>query len=213
MKKVGKTTRPFRYDLNQIPYDYTVEVTNRFKGLDLIDRVPDELWTEVRDIVQETGIKTIPKKKICKKAKWLPEEVLRIAVKRREAKSKGEKERYTHLNAEFQRIASREKKAFLHNQCKEIEENNRIGKTSDLFKKIRDTKETFHAKMGSIKDRNGVDLTEAEDIKKRCQEGYRPQTNYFSNCNSDDLKGSPLIAQLVKNPPAVQETPVRFLGL
>jgi len=110
LKKVGKTTRPFRYDLNQIPYDYTVEVRNRFKGLDLIDRVPDELWAEVCDIVQETGIKTIPKKKKCKKAKWLSEEALQIAVKRREAKKKGEKERYTHLNAEFQRIARIDKK-------------------------------------------------------------------------------------------------------
>ena len=105
MKKVGKTTRPFRYDLNQIPYDYTVEVRNRFKGLDLIDRVPEELWNEVHDIVQETGSKTIPKKKECKKAKWLSEEALQIAMKRRETKSKGEKERYTHSNAEFQRIA------------------------------------------------------------------------------------------------------------
>ena len=113
LKKVGKTTRPFRYDLNQIHYDYTVEVRNRFKGLDLIDRVPDELWMEVRDIVQETEIKTIPKKKKCKKAKWLSEEALQIAVRRREVKSKGEKERYTHLNAEFQRRARREKKAFL----------------------------------------------------------------------------------------------------
>ena len=112
MKKVGKTTRPFRYDLNQIPYDFTVEVRNRFKGLDLIDRVPDELWAEVRDIVQETGIKTIPLEKKCKNAKWLSEEALLIAVKRREAKSKGEKERYKHLNAEFQRIARRDKKAF-----------------------------------------------------------------------------------------------------
>ena len=108
LKKVGKTSRPFRYDLNQIAYDYTVEVTNRFKGVELIDRVPDELWTEVRDIVQETGIKTIPRKKKCKKAKWLPEEALQIAVKRREVKSKGEKERYTHLNAKFQRIARRD---------------------------------------------------------------------------------------------------------
>ena len=132
-----------------------MEVRNRFKGLDLIDRVPDELWNEVRDIVQETGINNIPKKKKCKKAKWLSEEALQIAVKRRDAKSKGEKERYTRLNAEFQRIASREKKAFLRDQCKEIEENNRMGKTRDLFKKIRDTKGTFHAKMGSIKDRNG----------------------------------------------------------
>ena len=113
MKKVGKTTRPFRYDLNQIPYDYTVEVTNRFKGLDKIDRVPEELRTEVRDIVQETGIKTIPKKKKCKEVKWLFEEDLQIAEKRREAKSKGEKEKHTHLNAEFQRITRRDKKAFL----------------------------------------------------------------------------------------------------
>ena len=120
MKKVGKTTRPFRCDLNQIPYDYTVEVRNRFKGLDLIDRVPDELWTQVRDIVQETGIKTIPKKKKCKKAKWLSEEALQIAVKRREAKSKVEKERYTHLNVELQRIARRDKKAFLSDQCKKL---------------------------------------------------------------------------------------------
>ena len=140
-----------------------MEVRNRFKGLDLIDRVPEELWTEVRDIVQEVVIKTIPKKNTCKKAKWLSEEALQIAVKRREAKGKGEKERYTHLNAEFQRIARREKKAFHRDQCKKIETNNRI----DLFKKIRDTKETFHAKMGSIKDRNGMDLTETEDIKKR----------------------------------------------
>ena len=167
LKKVGKTTRPFRYDLNQIHYDYTVEVRNWFKGLDLIDRVPDELWMEVRDIVQETGIKTIPMEKNCKKAKWLSEEALQIAVKRREAKSKGEKERYSHLNAEFQRIARRDKKAFLSDQCKEIEENNRVGKTGDLLKKIRDTKGTFHAKMGSINDRNGMDLAEATDIKKR----------------------------------------------
>ena len=111
MKKVGKTTRPFRYDLNQIPYDYTVEVRNRFKGLDLIDSVPDELWTEVHAIVQETGIKTIPKKKECKKAKWVSEEALQIALRRGEVKSKGEKERYTHLNAEFQRTARRDKKA------------------------------------------------------------------------------------------------------
>ena len=167
MKKVGKTTRPFRYDLNQIPYDYTVEVRYRFKGLDLIDRVPDELWTEVHDILQETGSKTIPQKKKCKKAKWLSEEALQIAGNRREAKSKGEKERYKHLNAEFQRIARRDKKAFVSDQCKEIEENNRIEKTRDLFKKIRDTKGTFHAKMGTIKDRKGVHLTETADIKKR----------------------------------------------
>ena len=159
MKKVEKTTRPFRYDLNQIPYDYTVEVRNKFKGLDLIDRVPDELWMEVNDTVQETGIKTISKKKKCKKAKWLSEEALQIAMKRREVKPKREKERYTHLNAEFQRIARRDKKAFLSNQCKEKEENNRMGKTRDHFKKTKDTKGTFHAKMGTIKDRNGMDLT------------------------------------------------------
>ena len=131
---------------------------------------PCELWNEVRDIEQETGIKTIPMEKKCKKAKWLSGEALQIAVKRREVKSKGEKERYKHLNAEFQRIARRDKKAFFSDQCKEIEENNRMGKTRDHFKKIRDTKGTFHAKMSSIKDRNGMDLTEAEDIKKRWQE-------------------------------------------
>ena len=168
MNKVGKTTRPFRYDLNQIPYDYTVEVRNRFKGLDLIDRVPADLWKEVRDIVQETGIKTIPMGKKCKKAKWLPGEGLQIAVKRREEKSKGETEKYNHLKAELQRIARRDKKAFLRDQY--IEEKNRMVKTRDLFNKIRDTKGTLHAKMGSIKDRNGMDLTEAEDITKRWQE-------------------------------------------
>ena len=129
--------------------------------------MPDELWTEVHDTVQETGIKTIPKKKKCKKEKWLSEEALKIAVKRREAKGKVERKRYTQLNAEFQRIARRDKKAFLSDQCKEIEENNRMGKNRDLFKNIRDTKGTFHAKMGSIKDSNGMDLTEAEDKKKR----------------------------------------------
>ena len=127
----------------------------------------DEVWKEVHDIVQETGIKTIPKKKKCKKAKWLSQEALQIAEKRKDVKGKGEKERYTHLNAEFQRIARRDKKAFLSDQCKVIEENSRTGKTRDLFKKIRDTKGTFHAKMGTIKDRNSMDLKEAEDIKKR----------------------------------------------
>ena len=126
MKKGGKTPRPFRYDTNQIPYDYTVEVANRFKGLDLIDRVPEELWVEVHNIVQEAVIKTIPKKKKCRKAKWLFEEALQIAEKRREAKGKGEKERYTHLNEEFQRKARRDKKAFLSDQCKVIEENYRM---------------------------------------------------------------------------------------
>ena len=124
--------------------------------------MPDELWNEVCDIVQETGIKTIPMEKKCKKAKWLSEEALQIAVKRRKVKSKGEKETYKHLNAEFQRIARRDNKAFLSDQCEEIEENNRMGKIRDLFKKIRDTKGMFHAKMGTIKDRNSTDLTEAE---------------------------------------------------
>ena len=123
-----------------------MEGRNRFKGLNLIDRVPDELWMEVCDIVQETGIKTVPQKKKCKKAKWLSEEALQIAVKRRETRNKVEKERYKHLNAEFQRIARRDKKAFLSNHCQEIEQNNRMGKTRDLLKKIRDTKGTFHAK-------------------------------------------------------------------
>ena len=132
--------------------------------------MPEELWTEFCEIVQETGIKTIPKKNKCKKAKWLSEEALQIAVKRREAKSKGEKEGYTHLNAEFQRIARRDKKTFLNDQCKEMDKNNRMEKSRDFFKKIRDTKGTFHAKMGLIKDRNGMDLTEAADIKKRWQE-------------------------------------------
>ena len=148
LKKVGKTTRPFRCDLNQIPYDYTVEVRNRFKGLDLIDRVPDELWTE-------TGIKTISKKKKCKKAKWLSEEALQIAVKRREGeakkRSKGEKERYTHLNAVFQRTVRRDKKAFLSDQCKEIEEKIEWERL-DISSRKLDTKGTFHAKMDKIKD-------------------------------------------------------------
>ena len=134
-----------------------MELANRFKELDLIDRVPEELWTEVRDIVQQAMIKTIPKKKNCKKAKWLSEEALQMAEKR-EAKSKGKMERYAHLNAEFQRIARGDKKAYLSDECKEIEENNRMGKTRDLFKKTRDTKGTFHAKVCSIKDRNAMDL-------------------------------------------------------
>ena len=150
MKQIGKTTRSFRYDLNQIPYDYTVEVT-RFKGLDLTDRVPGELWTEVHNIVQEALIKTIPKRKKCKKAKYLSEEALQIAEKRREMKSKGEKERYAHLNAEFQSIARRDKKAFLSDQCKEIEENSRMGNTRDLFKKIKDTKGTFQARWAQLR--------------------------------------------------------------
>ena len=151
LKKVGKTTRPFRYDLNQIPYDYTVEVSNRFKGLDLIDTVPEELWMKVHDTVQETGIKTIPKEKKCKKAKWLSEEALQIVVTRREAKGKGEKERYSHLKAEFQRIARRDKKAFLSDQCKEIKENNRMGKSRDLFKKIKSYQGNISSKDGHNK--------------------------------------------------------------
>ena len=142
-----------------------MEVTNRFKGLDLIDTVPEELWMEVYDVIQEAVIKTIPMEKKCKKAKWLSEEALEIAEQRREVNGKGEKERYTHLNAEFQRIARRNKKAFLSDQCKEIEENNRMGKTRDLLKKIRDSKGTFHAKMSTIKDRNDMELAEAQDTK------------------------------------------------
>ena len=149
LKKPGKTTKPFRYDLIQIPY--TVEVRNRFKGLDLIDRVPDELWMEVHDIVQESGIETIPKEKKCKKAKWLSEEASQIAEKRREANGKREKERYKYLNAEFQRIARKDKKAFLSDQCKEIEENNIMEKTRELFKKIRNTKGTFHERWAQYR--------------------------------------------------------------
>ena len=143
LKKVGKTTRPFKCDLNQIPYNYPVEVTNIFKGLYLIDRVPEELWMEVRDIVQETVIKTISNEKKCKKAKWVSQEALQIAVKRREAKGKGEKERYSHLNVEFQRIARRDKKAFLSDRCKEIEENNRMGKTEISSRKLEISREHF----------------------------------------------------------------------
>ena len=170
MKKVGKTTRPLRYDRNQIPYDYTVEVTKRFKGSHLVERLPEKLWTMVCNIVQEVVTKIIPKKKKCKKASWLSEEALQIDEKRGQMKSKRERESYTQLKGEFQSIARRDKKAFLSNQCKEIEENNRIGKTKDLFKKIGDTKGTFHVKMGTIKDRNSKALTEADEIKKRWQE-------------------------------------------
>ena len=147
-------------------------MTSTFSWQNSISLCPASFCTPrpVRDFVQETGIKTIPKKKKCEKAKWLSEEALQIAVKTREEKSKGGKERYTHLNAEFQRIVRRDKKDFLSDQCKEIEENNRMGKTRDLFKKIRDTKGTIYAKMGLIKDRNGMDLKEAEAIKKRWQE-------------------------------------------
>ena len=143
MEKVGKTARPFKYDLNQIPYDYTVEVRNRFNGLDLIDRMPDKLWNEVSDIVWETGIKIIPMEKKCKKAKWLSGEALQIAVKRREVKSEGEKKRYKHLNAEFQRIARRDKKAFFSDQCKEIEENNTIERLEISLRKLEIPREHF----------------------------------------------------------------------
>ena len=132
LNKVGKTTRTFRYNLNQIPYNYTVEVTNRFKGLDLTDRVPEELWTEILDFVKETVIKTIPKKKKCKMAKQLSEEALKITEKRREAEGKVEKKSYAHLNTELQRISRRDRKVFLSDQCKEIEENKRMGKTRDF---------------------------------------------------------------------------------
>ena len=163
-----------------------MEVTNRFKGLDLIDRVPEELWIEVCDTVQEAVIKTIPKKKKCTKAKWLSEEALQIAEKRRDAKGKGEKERQNHLNAAFQRTPQRDKKAFLSDQCKEIEENNRMGKTRDLFKKIKDTKGIFHAKMGSIKDRNGINLKEAEDIKQKWQENTELYKKDFHDPDNHD---------------------------
>ena len=154
------------YHRNQIPYGYTVEVTCGFKGLDLVDRVPEKLWTEVSDIVQEAEIKIIPMKKKCKQAKRLSEEALQIAVKRREAIFRWE--RYTHLNAEFQRIARRDKKAFLSDECKEIEEKNRMGKTRDHFKIIRDTKGIFHAKMGTIKDRNsnGMDKQKQKILRR-----------------------------------------------
>ena len=143
LKKVGKTTRPYRYALNQIPYIYTVEVTNRFKGLDLINRVLEELWTEVHDIIWEAGIKIIPKKKKYKKAKWFPEEALQIAENRRDVKGKGEKDWYTHLNAQFQRKARRDKKGFLSDQCKETEENNRMGKLEISSRKLEIPRKHF----------------------------------------------------------------------
>ena len=174
--------------MNRIKILITLFIYSIFKNCTLYYRESDELWMEIRDIVQETGIKTIPTERKCKKAKWLSEEALQIAVKWREVKSKGEKERYSHLNAEFQRIARRDKKAFLRDQCKEIEENNRMGKTRDLFKKIRATKGTFHAKMGSIKDRNGMDLTEAEGIKKRWQE-YTEELYKTDLHDQDNHKG------------------------
>ena len=145
-------------------------MTNGFKGLDLENRLPEKLWVEICNIVQEVVTKTIPKKKKCKNAKHLSEEALQITERRREAKGKGERERYIQMNVELQRIARRDKKAFLSEQCNKTEENNRMGKTREVFKKIVDTKGTFHAKMGTIKDGIGKGLTEAEEIKKRWQE-------------------------------------------
>ena len=164
------------------------EVRNRFKGLDLTDRVPEEILREVRDIGQGAVIKTIPKKNKCKKAKWLSVEVLQLVQKRKEAKDKEEKESYTHLNAESQRTARRDKKAFLSDQCKEIEEINRMRKTRDHFKKSRDTKGIFHAKMNIIKDRYGMDLTRAEDVKERWQE-YTEETYKKDLHDPDNLDG------------------------
>ena len=166
-------TGPFRCDLNQIHNDYTVEVRNRFMGLDMIDRVPEKLSMEVRDIVQEAGIKTIPKKRKCNTAKWLSEEVLQIAEKRSEAKGKGEKESYTHLNAEFQRIARKDKKAFLIDSAKKQRKITEW-EILEVSSRKRDIKGTFHAKMSTIKDRNGMDLTEVADIKRRWLE-YREE--------------------------------------
>ena len=184
-----------------------MEVTNRFSGLDLIDRVPEELWTEVHDIVQEAVIKIIPEKNKYKKAKWLSEEALQIAMKRREAKGKGETERYTHLNAEFQKIAWRDKKDFLSDQCKEILENYRMEKTKDLFKKISDTKGLFHAKVGTIKDRNVMGLTEGEDIKKRWQE-YTEELCKIDLHDPNNLDG--VITHLE---PDIPECPINWVGL
>ena len=164
MNKVGKTTRPLRYDLNQIPYNYTVEMMNKFEGLDLVDRVPEKLWTEVHNIVQEAATKITLKKKKSKKAKWLSEEALQIAEER-EAKSKGERERYIQLNAEFQRIARRDKKAFFNEESVKLEENRR-GKTRDLFRKIGDIKGTFHSRMGTIKDRGSKDQQKQKRFRR-----------------------------------------------
>ena len=166
-KDLGKMTRSLRYDLNEIPYDYIMEVMDQFKGLDPADRLPEELWTEVCNIVQEAVTKTIPKEEKYKKVKRLSEKALQIAEERRETKHKGERKRPTQLTAVFQRIGKRNQKAFLNEQCKEIGENNRMGKISDLLKKTGTIKGTFYAKMGTINNRNGKDLTEAEEIKKR----------------------------------------------
>ena len=164
---MGKTTSSVRYKLNQILYEYAVVVTKRFKGLDLVKRVPEELWTEVRDTAQETASKTIPKRKKYEQVKWLSEEVLRIAEERTEAKSKGERERYTQLNAASEKSKEKQEKAFFSEHWKDIEDNNRMGKNRDLFQKTGNIEGIFHPKIGQIKDRNGKDLTEAGEIKKR----------------------------------------------
>ena len=158
------------YDLNQITYDYTVEVMNRFKGLDLANRVPEELWIQVHNTVQEAVTKTVPTKKKCRKAKWLSQEAFQVAEERREVKDTGERERCTQLNAELQRIARRDKKVFLNEQWEKTQESNRMGKTRDLFKKTGDIKGTFHARMGMINDMNRKDLTGAEEVKKSWHE-------------------------------------------
>ena len=165
LKKVGKTTRPFRCDLNQVHYDYTVEVRNSFKGLDLMDREPDELWTRFMTLYRRQWSRPSSRKRNAKRLNGCLRRPYKYLWKEEKWKAKGERKDIIHLNVEFQRIARRDKKAFLSDQCKEIGENNRMGKTRDLFKKVRDTKGTFHAKTGSIKDRNGMDLTEAEDTE------------------------------------------------
>uniref|UniRef100_A0A803TCU4 ribonuclease H n=1 Tax=Anolis carolinensis TaxID=28377 RepID=A0A803TCU4_ANOCA len=170
LKRMGKIHRPIRYDLTNIPNEYAVEVKNRFQGLDLINRVPEELWKEVHNIVQEAATKYIPKKKKTKKAKWLSAETLEVAQERRKAKGNSDKGRYAQLNAQFQRLARRDKELFLNKQCMEVEEDNRIGRTRDLFQKIRNIGGKFQAKMGMIKNKDGKDLTEAEEIKKRWRE-------------------------------------------
>ena len=182
LKKVRKTTRPFRCDINQILKDYTEEVTNRFKRLDIIDKMPKELWTAVHNVALKAVTKIIPKKKNCKKAKWLSEEPSQIAEERRKVKGKVEWERCTQLNAEFQRIERRDKKAFLNELCKEIKKNNRMGKTRELLKKIVDIKGMFHATTGMIRDRNGKDLTEAEEIKRWWE--YKQNKKGFSGLDN-----------------------------
>ncbi|XP_062826436.1 uncharacterized protein LOC134296169 [Anolis carolinensis] len=170
LKRMGEIHRPIRYDLTNIPNEYAVEVKNRFQGLDLINRVPEELWTEIHNIVQEAATKYVPKKKKTKKAKWLSAETLEEAQERRKAKGNGDRGRYAQLNAQFQRLARRDKELFLNKQCMEVEEDNRIGRKRDLFQKIRNMGGKFQAKMGMIKNKDGKDLTEAEEIKKRWRE-------------------------------------------